>query len=440
MEKKYSSTGVIKFILLSLIGIFLFLVPVSGTKVPIVIIIGTVLGFFGANLKYVVLAVLTILMITLFLGKVLKIEPFAKLHKADSLQKVIFFILAWIAVMSFIFHIGPEALFTPGAKTGKSIAEQVLGLAGFVMLTVSVAGWLIVFMLKSGIVEFLGTLMEPLMKPIFRLPGQSAVNCISAFMVSPAVGVLMADEYYKEGHYNRRQAIAAMTNFSTVSVGYIAVLSGFGGLTDYYGQMIVITLVLVFIMTAITVRIPPLARYSQEYMVEKKDGESEYRSRIEKALTLAAKKSEEFTLKVFFKSLVNACVIAQKIIANMIPIVIVALSLVNFTPVFDWLGKPLVPVLSLLQLPNADVIAPTALLGFIEVSLPSMSIAGQGVALKSAFFVVMLSMIQIVFMTEAGNAMLGSKVKLKITDLFLIFVIRTVIAIPIVALVAHLFF
>ena len=440
MEKAYSKKGVIKFIILSLIGILLFFIPVSGTRVPIVIIISTIVGFFGANLKYVVLVVLTILMITLFLGKVLKKEPFAKLHKADNLQKVIFFIVAWIAVFGFIFHIGPEVFFEAGAKTGKSIAEQVLGLAGFVMLTVSVAGWLIVFMLKSGIVEFLGTLLEPLMKPVFKLPGQSAVNCISAFMVSPAVGVLMADEYYKEGHYNQKEARVAMTNFSTVSVGYIAVLCGFGGLTDYYGQMIVITLALVFIMTAITVRIPPLSRYSQKYMVEKKNEKEKYKSRMEKALALAAKKSEEFTAEAFLKSLLNACTIAQKIIANMIPIVIVALSLVNFTPIFEWLGKPLVPVLSLLQLPNADVIAPTALLGFIEVSLPAMSIAGQGVALKSAFFVVMLSMIQIVFMTEAGNAMLGSKVNFKFLDLFLIFVIRTIIAIPIVAMVAHLFF
>lgn len=52
----------------------------------------------------------------------------------------------------------------------------------------------------------------------------------------------------------------------------------------------------------------------------------------------------------------------------------------------------------------------------------------------------MLSMIQIVFMTEAGNAMLGSSVNLKITDLFLIFIVRTIIAIFLVAGIVHLIF
>jgi len=91
-------------------------------------------------------------------------------------------------------------------------------------------------------------------------------------------------------------------------------------------------------------------------------------------------------------------------------------------------------------LPNADVIASCPLLGFIEVSLPAISIAGQGVALKSAFFVVLLSMIQIVFMTEAGNAMLGSSMKVSFKDLFLIFVVRTIIAIPLVAIVVNFMF
>lgn len=435
MENTYSKKGLVKFIILSIIGIFLFLIPIDGAKVPIVIIINAIKGFLGDYLKYVVLIVLTILMLTMFMGLVLKKEPFVSYHKNDSKQKLVFYVLAWICIICILFHLGPASIFQD-----ERIGGQVLSLAGGVMLTVSVAGWLIVFMIKSGIVEFLGTLLEPLMRPIFKMPGQAAVNCISAFMVSPAVGVIMSDEYYKGGLYNRREGIAAITNFSTISVGYIAVLAGLGGVGDYYGQIIIIMLLLVFIMTAITVRIPPISKLEKRYVIEPKEETVEYRSRFEKALTLAANKSEEFTVQAFVNSLLSSIQVAQKIIANMIPIVVVTLSIVYYTPLFTILGKPFVPILSLLGLPNADIIASCPLLGFIEVSLPAISIAGQGVALKSAFFVVLLSMIQIVFMTEAGNAMMGSSMEVSFKDLFIIFVVRTIIAIPLVAIVVNIMF
>lgn len=435
MENTYSKKGLVKFIILSIIGIFLFLIPVDGAVVPIVMIINAIKALLGDYLKYVVLVVLTILMFTMFMALVLKKEPYVSYHKNDSKQKLIFYVLAWISIVCILFKIGPASIFQD-----ERIGGQVLSLAGGVMLTVSIAGWLIVFMIKSGIVEFLGTLLEPLMRPIFKMPGQAAVNCISAFMVSPAVGVIMSDEYYKNGLYSRREGIAAITNFSTVSVGYMAVLAGLGNVADYYGQFIIIMLLSVFIMTAITVRIPPLSKIEDKYMVKVQEETTQYHSRFEKALTLAANKSEEFTVKAFINSLLSSVQVAQKIIANMIPIVVITLSIVYFTPLFTILGKPFVPILSLLGLPNADVIASTPLLGFIEVSLPAISIAGQSIALKSSCFVVLLSMIQIVFMTEAGNAMLGSSMNVSFKDLFIIFIVRTIIAIPLVAIIVNIIF
>ena len=55
------------------------------------------------------------------------------------------------------------------------------------------------------------------------------------------------------------------------------------------------------------------------------------------------------------------------------------MTLVHHTPVFTWLGYPIAPVLRLLGLPDAAQIAPAVLLGFIEVSLPAISVS-TGVA------------------------------------------------------------
>lgn len=72
------------------------------------------------------------------------------------------------------------------------------------MSTVSICGWFIVFVLKSGIVEFFGTLLEPLMRPLFKMPGAAAVNCLSSYVVSAAVGVYMTDQYYESKVYTQR--------------------------------------------------------------------------------------------------------------------------------------------------------------------------------------------------------------------------------------------
>ena len=123
----------------------------------------------------------------------------------------------------------------------------------------------------------------------------------------------------------------------------------------------------------------------------------------------------------------------------MIPIVIVTLSLVHLTPLFTWLGKPIAPLLGLLGVPDAAQAAPAVLLGFIEVSLPTIAVS-TGVAAPAVFFTVLLSICQIIFMTEAGNAMLGAKFKMSFAELILIFLVRTVIAAVLIAGLMHLLF
>ena len=437
MTEKVGTKGIAKFVILSLIGIFLFLIPVSGATVPIVVFINTIKAFLGPILPILVVISLSVLMFTIFMAKVVKSPKFVEFHKDDKPSKFVFYILAFVFILCILLKVGPASIFQ-----NPDIGGQVMTLAQNVMLTVTIAGWLIIFMLKSGIVEFLGTLLEPLMRPIFKMPGQAAVNCLSAFMVSPAVGVYMSDQYYASGIYTRKEGMTAITNFSTVSVGYISVLAAMAGVEERYGQMVIITLLLVFFMTAVTVRIPPLSLVKNEYISgeEEKPQLVQEGSRFQRALAAAAARSEEFTLKAFVGSLLNALKFSQRIIAYMIPIVVVTLTLVHFTPVFTWLGKPIAPILSLLGMPDAAAIAPGALLGFIEVSLPVIAISGQGVAPQSAFFVVMLAIMQIVFMTEAGNAMLGSSMKVKMSELVLVFIVRTIIAVPVLALISHLLF
>lgn len=432
IEKK----DILRFCILSAIGIFMYFIPVSGSVVPVVVIVNTVKKILGNGLNYVVLLALIALAAAIIGSLVFKNEWCTRFLGGEKKSKLIHYLVALLVVLAVWFQIPPAAVFS-----NPDIGGQILSLAGTVMLTVSICGGFIVLILKSGIVEFVGTLAEPLMKPLFKLPGAAAINCLSSYVVSAAVGVYMTDQYYENGVYNRREAVAASTCFATISVGYVGVLCSLGGINDMYGTILGLTFVMVLVMTAITVRIPPICRIPAAYMDGAKAEETvqDDLPRLKRAVRAAALKSREFDGKAFCDSIVSALKFSQKIIAYMIPIVIVTLSLVHLTPLFTWLGKPIAPLLGLLGVPDAAQAAPAVLLGFIEVSLPTIAVS-TGVAAPAVFFTVLLSICQIIFMTEAGNAMLGAKFKMSFAELILIFLVRTVIAAVLIAGLMHLLF
>ncbi|MDA3098348.1 YjiH family protein, partial [Staphylococcus pseudintermedius] len=56
------------------------------------------------------------------------------------------------------------------------------------------------------------------------------------------------------------------------------------------------------------------------------------------------------------------------------------------------------------------------------------------------FIVGVLSVCQLIYLSEVGGVILGSKIPVGLGKLFAIFLIRTLITLPIIVLVAHLFF
>ena len=100
----------------------------------------------------------------------------------------------------------------------------------------------------------------------------------------------------------------------------------------------------------------------------------------------------------------------------------------------------LAPVLGLFGVPDAALAAPSVLIGIVEISLPSILVSGTGACAAAAFFVVQLSIVQIIFFSECGNAILSSKIPLGAGKLVLIFLMRTAIAIPLVALLTNLIY
>lgn len=113
-----------------------------------------------------------------------------------------------------------------------------------------------------------------------------------------------------------------------------------------------------------------------------------------------------------------------------------ALMVAEYTPVFTYLSYPLVPVLEWMQIPDAEAAAPAMLVGFADMFLPA--ILGAGIESELTRFVIgAVSLIQLVYMSEIGVMLMRSSIPINFWQLFVIFIQRTVIALPVVVLIAH---
>ena len=111
----------------------------------------------------------------------------------------------------------------------------------------------------------------------------------------------------------------------------------------------------------------------------------------------------------------------------------------EYTPVFTWIGAPFVPLLELVGIQEAQAASETLFIGFTDMFLPAILI--ETVASDMTRFVVgALSITQLIYLSEVGGVILGSKIPIGLGKLFIIFLLRTAITLPIIIAIAHIVF
>src|SRR5690625_2637391 len=117
----------------------------------------------------------------------------------------------------------------------------------------------------------------------------------------------------------------------------------------------------------------------------------------------------------------------------------VALIIAEFTPIFTYLSYPFIPILELLQIPEAKEAAPAMIVGFADMFLPA--VIGSGIESELTRFVIgVIAVSQLIYMSEIGVLLLKSEIPISLLDLFLIFLQRTIITLPVAAFMAHFLF
>ena len=339
------------------------------------------------------------------------------------------------AVLVF-FNIGPEWISSPA--TGGTMLFQ---LAGTLTVFFLVACFLLPFLIDYGVAEFMGTLLQKPFLWAFRLPGRASVDTLASWLGSAPVGVLITIQQYEKGYYSGREAAVIVTNFSIASIAFCALVAKLIEIDHRFFEFYFSVMFSGLIAALIIPRVWPLARKKDIYLIEQ-DGFTDKPEAdtglLRWALIQGINKARTApNLKQLLKNaFINLLDIWFSLLPSVVAIGTIVLALTEFTPIFTILTKPLVPILELMQIPEAATAAPAFLVGFADMYLPA--VIGKNIASEMTRFVIgCVSIIQIIYMTEVGTLILKSKIPLQIGELFFIFILRTLITLPIITAIAH---
>ncbi len=413
--------------------------------IPIAILSKLVLKGIGSVLPMVMTIVICVTFLGTTITKIFKPKKIITSKYLNTLFNVtpIWFtarILGTIFGVCTFFKLGPAWIWSE--NTGGLLLYNLLPILFSVFIF---AGMLLPLLLDYGLLEFFGVLLTKVMRPVFNLPGRSSIDCIASWLGDGTIGVLLTSKQYEEGYYTKREAAIIGTTFSAVSITFSLVVISQVNLGHLFVPFY-LTVTLSGVVAAIIIpRIPPLSRKPDTYNnnVKSKTSETipENYTPFQWALTKALNKASNCS--DFKNFLIQGLKNTLDMLLGVTPIVMamgtLALILAEYTPIFKFLGLPFIPVLKLLQIPEAKEASQTLVVGFADMFLPTVI----GATIKSEltrFVIACVSVTQLIYMSEVGGLLLGSKIPVTLKDLIIIFLQRTLITLPIISLVAHFLF
>ncbi len=433
-----------RFILFSLIGVLLFITPLPWNGewgVGVGILAGIFRSLLPANsLQTIALTVVVLSSVITTIALVFKPKIFEKSRKLKELFVpepiwIILRVIGAIFIVMIYFEIGPEWVYNK--NTGGTILNDLnptlLPFFFFAIL-------LMPFLVEYGLMEFIGTMLSKPFSRFFRLPGRSAIDAAASWLGSSAVGVIITSQQYENGFYSEREAATISTNFTISSVVFSFLIATVLGIPHYFIPFYATVVFTAVIIGIILPRIPPLSLKKDTYLTGKVPTAEKAPANVSSykyAVNRAIHKSD--TAPKLRTAVKDSSFVLMDVYFGLMPVVFaigtIALALSEYTQIFNYLSMPFYYLLEWMNVPDAKDAAPTLLVGFADIFLPA--VLGASVESEmTRFIIACTSVIQVIYMTEVGALVLKSKIKLNILELFTLFILRTLIGLPIIVLCA----
>jgi nucleoside recognition membrane protein YjiH len=384
------------------------------------------------------------MLITLLSAALAIIALFFSLFKRDSIKneylKGLFQVgpiaLCWRVAGAAIlilcaYKVGPEFIWNEntGGFLQSYLIPALLLLFAFALMFISL-------LLDFGGIELLGGLLQPIFKPLFKLTGSGALMALVSWFGSGTTGMILTDKAHKKNELKTRESNLIVYGFAIISLPVTFIYStGLGGVEVKYFPYITLTLIVCTVVTSfILVRIPPISKKPDKYFDGSEtlpvvdDGKSAFDKTLDLALDKARKGPSLFAMVK--EGLGETFAIAVEVFPMITVVATVVLVLSSYTPVFNILASPFTPILQAMGLPEAAKAAPSFFTGFADLILPFLGSAAVTSQLTK-FVICVVAIMQVFCMSEGGVILMKSSLDVKFKDLAIVFIVKTVICIPI---------
>ena len=415
-----------KFLAAALTGFLFFFLPVShGGKitVPFDVVVSSIRGNFPRAVEYYSL-------LLILAGAVLTVASrFTKgLHQFSTSLTIFFLRLAGAVIAFFMFFRTGPSLFTDPQLRHLMWEILVPSVAVIIPIGASVVNLLT----SAGVLDFVGLLATPLMKPLFKVPGRAALDMITSWVGSYSVGLYMTRNIFEKGGYSKRHAFIIATCFSTVSIGFVGVVASTLKILYLFPFIFIGYFLAIFITAAILVRIPPVSKIPDEYITTPLPEPEPVGSLLSTAYRLGVERAARAGSfpELLLKGFLDGLFLSSLILGTILSVGSIAMILANKTSIFSWLSLPFLPLYKLLGLPEAEKLAVATIIEIAEMYLPALMLVDA--PLVSKFFIAVLSISQLIFFSSVGPMMMDMfrEIPIKVSQLLVIFFERTLIIIP----------
>lgn len=405
-----------RFIGFSLIGIILFFVPldIAGRSS---LLLDHVASFLQTQARPLVVCVALLFMLY---GALV---PWLKGDRPTGAAKW-FLVLRGFGLLVGIMYLlgwGPAGLYQKDMLPFL-FEKLVLNLTVIVPL----GALALVFLIEFGLLELIGVLMQPIMRPVWRTPGKSAIDAVASFAGSYSVGLLITERMYLEKHYSLRDAAIIATGFSTVSAPFMVVIAKTLGLMPVWNLYFWTTLLVTFVVSAITAYLPPLAGMPSDSRPEPAlpPGQNRLQAAWQAGKTQVAATPPLLTaLRISF---VDGLRMTSAILPSILAVGLLGLVAAKYTPLFDVIGLLFYPVARLLGLDPSMPVAGAMASGLAEMFLPVVLLKGSSELVRYVAAVVSVS--NVLFLSASIPCMLATRIPLRMRDLLIVWFLRCVLS------------
>ncbi|QSW97693.1 YjiH family protein [Haloterrigena alkaliphila] len=448
VEKRLQPTA--KFVVAFLTGAFFFLFPVQWegqTTIPLDVLMSLITETSLLTVELFTLAILfagailTTVTMLHYMGAITLSERNQRRLQIDYWQTSkpfwAFRVIAIFLAVPMFLGVGPDWLV---AGPVSATAWDVLMIT--IVLVIPLGGIFVNLLAELGGLQFIGTLAQPIMRPLFNLPGRSALDSAASWLGSFSIGYYLTRNVFDRGGYNKREVFVICTCFATANLGTVGAVAAVLDVLHIFPVLILLYLIATLIVAAILVRIPPLSTIPEEYIAEP-DPEPMFTGSVTDYFRFAfnegVRTAEEGKSipRAAVDGFVDGTKLTAMILGTVLTIATSVLLLEAYTDVFAYLAGPFVPLMTILGIPDPQTAATAVIVGGAEYFIGATLVVEAD--LLTQVFVVIVTSSQAIFFAASAPMMVDmfDDVPMRFRDLGILLVLRTALLVPIAAGLTH---